>query len=66
MKICNKLLTKAGNSLYTESIGIETVGGYHIQISQFSFSDLIIDENRDNPVYIYSKNTAGTTTGYTP
>ena len=59
-------LYKAGNSLYTESIGIETVGGYHIQISQFSFSDLIIDENRDNPVYIDSKNTAGTTTGYTP
>ena len=59
-------LYKAGNSLYTESIGIATVGGYHIQISQFSFSDLIIDENRDNPVYIDSKNTAGTTNGYTP
>lgn len=58
-------LYKAGDSLYTESIGIATVGGYHIQVSQFSFSDLIIDENHDNPVYIDSKNTAGTTNGYT-
>ena len=58
-------LYRVGNSLYTESIGIATVGGYHIQISQFSFSDLIIDEDHDNPVYIESKNTAGTTNGYT-
>ncbi len=59
-------LYKAGDSLYTESIGIATVGGYHIQVSQFSFSDLIIDENHDNPVYIDSKNTSGATNGYTP
>lgn len=58
-------LYRVGNSLYTESIGIATVGGYHIQISQFSFSDLIIDEDHDNPVYIESKNTAGSTNGYT-
>ena len=59
-------LYRVGDTLYTESVGIATVGGYHIQISQFTFSDLDIDTDHDNPVYIRPDNSPGTSDGYTP
>lgn len=44
-------LYRYGDALTTENLGIAAVGGYHIQISYFTFSELGIDD-RDNPVYI--------------
>lgn len=59
-------LYRAGDTLQTESVGIATVGGYHIQLSQFTFSDLDIDNDHDNPVYIRPDNSSGTSNGYSP
>lgn len=59
-------LYRTGNELSAESGGIATVGGYHIEISYFAFSDLGIDTDHDNPVYIRPGNTGGSTDGYAP
>lgn len=59
-------LYRVGDALYTESVGIATVGGYHIQLTQFTFSDLNIDNDHDNPVYIRPDNSQGSADGYTP
>ncbi len=59
-------LYKAGNSLTTASGGIAAVGGYHIEISYFTFSDLGIDTDHDNPVFIRPGGSTGSTDGYQP
>ena len=59
-------LYRVGSNLYTESGGIATVGGYHIEISYFTFADLGIDTDHDNPVFIRPGNSVGTTDGYAP
>lgn len=56
-------LYRYGNKLTTENLGIAAIGGYHIQISYFTFSDLGIDD-RDNPVYIDPGVAADITDGY--
>lgn len=58
-------LYRSGDQLTTESVGIGTVGGYHIQISGFSFSGLSIDTDHDNPVYIRPGTTQNASDGYT-
>ncbi|MBQ8288956.1 MAG: SpoIID/LytB domain-containing protein [Clostridia bacterium] len=59
-------LYRMGSELSTTSGGIATVGGYHIEISYFTFSDLGIDTDHDNPVFIRPGSTAGSTDGYSP
>ncbi len=59
-------LYRIGDTLYTESIGVPAAGGYHIEISYFAFTDIGIDTDHDNPVFIRPGNTAGTTDGYRP
>ncbi|MBQ8382302.1 MAG: SpoIID/LytB domain-containing protein [Clostridia bacterium] len=59
-------LYRVGSELSTTSGGIATVGGYHIEISYFTFSDLGIDTDHDNPVFIRPGSTAGSTDGYSP
>lgn len=56
-------LYRYGNQLTTENLGISAVGGYHIQISYFTFSELGIDD-RDNPVYIEPGAVTTVTDGY--
>lgn len=56
-------LYRFGSELTTENLGIAAVGGYHIQISYFTFSELGIDD-RDNPVYIEPGVSIGNTDGY--
>lgn len=71
MEISAKELTAAvdanlyryGNGLVTENLGISVNGGYHIQISYFTFSEMGIDD-RDNPVYIEPSVGATATDGY--
>lgn len=57
-------LYRYGNELTTEDLGTAAVGGYHIQISYFTFSELGIDD-RDNPVYIEPSVSTTNTNGYT-
>lgn len=59
-------LYRVGSDLFTESGGIATVGGYHIEISYFTFADLGIDTDHDNPVFIRPGNSIGSTDGYAP
>lgn len=59
-------LYRRGDTLSTENGGIATVGGYHIQISYFTFADLGIDTDHDNPVFIRPGSSAGSTDGYLP
>ncbi len=59
-------LYRKDGSFSTESGGIATVGGYHIEISYFTFSDLGIDTDHDNPVFIRPGDTTGSTDGYSP
>lgn len=57
-------LFRYGTDLVTENLGISVTGGYHIQISYFTFSELGIDD-RDNPVYIEPGVSIANTNGYT-
>lgn len=57
-------LYRYGSGLTTENLGIAAMGGYHIQITYFTFSELGIDD-RDNPVYIDPSVSAGVTEVYT-
>lgn len=59
-------LYRSGGTLTTASGGIAAVGGYHIEISYFTFADLGIDTDHDNPVFIRPGSSAGTTDGYSP
>lgn len=59
-------LYRVGDQLSTEKVGVATVGGYHIEISNFTFSDLGIDTDHDNPVFIRPGNTGVASDGYTP
>lgn len=59
-------LYRIGTELSTEKVGVATVGGYHIQITYFAFSDLGIDTDHDNPVFIRPGNTSVASDGYTP
>lgn len=59
-------LYRVGTQLSTENTGVATVGGYHIQISYFAFSDLGIDSDHDNPVFIRPGNAGVASDGYTP
>lgn len=59
-------LYRIGNELSTEKVGVATVGGYHLQITNFAFSDLGIDTDHDNPVFIRPGNTGVASDGYTP
>ena len=59
-------LYRVGNQLSTQQVGVATVGGYHIEISNFSFSDLGIDADHDNPVFIRPGNTGIASDGYKP
>ncbi|MGM9646844.1 MAG: SpoIID/LytB domain-containing protein [Eubacteriales bacterium] len=59
-------LYRVGDTLSTTSGGIATVGGYHIEISYFTFSNLGIDTDHDNPVFIRPGGSAGSTDGYSP
>lgn len=59
-------LYRTGSTLSTVSQGIATVGGYHIEISYFTFSTLGIDTDHDNPVFIRPGSSAGSTDGYSP
>lgn len=56
-------LYRYGTGLTTENKGIAAMGGYHIEISYFTFSELGIDD-RDNPVYIEPGIAAEITDGY--
>lgn len=56
-------LYRYGSGLTTENLGITALGGYHVQISYFTFSDLGIDD-RDNPVYIKPGVASVVTDGY--
>lgn len=56
-------LYRYGSELTTENLGIAAMGGYHIQISYFTFSELGLDD-RDNPVYIEPGVTTGITEEY--
>ncbi len=59
-------LYRVGNQLSTQQVGVATVGGYHIEISNFTFSDLGIDSDHDNPVFIRPGNTGIASDGYKP
>lgn len=59
-------LYRSGGTLTTSSGGIAAVGGYHIEISYFTFADLGIDTDHDNPVFIRPGSSAGSTDGYSP
>ncbi len=57
-------LYRYGSGLVTENLGVAAVGGYHIQISYFSFANLGIDTDRDNPVFIKPSTPTNITDGY--
>lgn len=57
-------LYRYGSGLTSENLGIAAIGGYHVEISYFTFSELGIDD-RDNPVYIEPGSTSSITDGYT-
>ncbi len=56
-------LYRYGNGLTTENLGIAALGGYHIQVSYFTISELGIDD-RDNPVYIEPSVAVAVSDGY--
>lgn len=56
-------LYRYGTGLTTENLGIAAMGGYHIQISYYTFSELGVDD-RDNPVYIEPGVATTITDGY--
>lgn len=57
-------LYRYGSGLTTENLGIAAMGGYHIEISYFTFSELGLDD-RDNPVYIEPGTSTVVSDGYT-